>query len=262
MNMNPDSNNSDTRPVSNGMQPKPVFRLPSQVLAALLVVVVFMGGIAVGITRSTTEAATPTFTITNFLQSNEPPKDVELDQLWKAWQILDSRFVPTTASSTRPDDQKKIWGAIKGLTESYGDPYTVFFPPVEAKAFQESVSGNVSGVGMEIDAKDGGIVVVTPLPGTKTKKAGIHAGDRVLTIDDVPADGLTVEKAVSLIRGEEGTVVHLVISRDGGEPQAIDITRAVITVPAIKTESRKDGIFVISLYSLSGVSAHQFGDAL
>ena len=65
---------------------------------------------------------------------------------WKVWKTLDDKFI-RAASTT---NEKKIYGAIEGLTSSYGDPYTVFFPPVESKMFKEEIAGDFGGVGMEI----------------------------------------------------------------------------------------------------------------
>ena len=70
---------------------------------------------------------------------------------WKAWTILNEKFVDTRATSS-PDapanDQDKVYGAISGLTASLGDPYTVFMPPEKKTQFEEEVSGNFGGVGM------------------------------------------------------------------------------------------------------------------
>jgi carboxyl-terminal processing protease len=160
-------------------------------------------------------------------------------------------------------DQEKVWGAIKGLVEAYGDPYTVFMPPTEAKMFEEDISGNFSGVGMEVGEKEGIITVITPLKNTPADKAGINAGDQVVKIDDTATNGMTVDEAVRLIRGEEGTKVKLtIIPKDGEEPKEVSLTRAVITIPALETELREDKIFVIKLYSFSAVSSSLFRDAL
>src|SRR6185312_10956716 len=87
----------------------------------------------------------------------------DISQFWKAWDILNENFIQTH-SSTTPTDQEKIYGAISGLTDSFGDPYTTFFPPVQAQIFNEDISGAFSGVGMEMDLDSGGeLIVVAPL---------------------------------------------------------------------------------------------------
>ena len=70
-----------------------------------------------------------------------PPEDVDFAPLWKAWNVLENRFVPATTTDL-VIDQDLLWGAISGLAESYGDPYTVFLPPEETETFQEEINGS------------------------------------------------------------------------------------------------------------------------
>ena len=235
------------------------FKIPSTVIALLLVVGSFGAGIVVGTARSYSSAAS----ITSFFEGDQTQPSADFSQVWLAWNTLNNHFVPTTASSSRASDQEKVWGMIEGLTASYGDPYTTFFPPVEAKAFAEQVSGNFEGVGMEIGAKDKYIVVVSPLAGSPAEKAGMLPGDKILGVDDKSTEGLTVDQAVKLIRGPHGTTVKLTIVRgDVTKPMVVSIVRDVIQVPAIKTTLRDDGIFVVSLYSFSALSTDQFRTAM
>ena len=188
------------------------------------------------------------------------PAGVDFSPFWKTWSILNQRFVSDNGAV---DEQEKVWGAIKGLVDSYGDPYTTFMPPVEAKMFDEDISGNFGGVGMEIGMKDGVITVVAPLKNTPADQAGIKAGDKIIEIDGKITSGVSVDEAVRLIRGESGTeVVLLVIHPDTNEPIEISITRGTIEIPTIDTELRADGVFVISLYNFSANSPNLFRDAL
>lgn len=238
------------------------FRIPSTLIALFLVLGSFGAGIAVGTARSYTQAAT-SISFTSLFTGNAAQPSTDLSQLWLAWNTLNDRFVPTTASSSRATEQEKVYGMIEGLTAAYGDPYTTFFPPVEAKAFEEQVSGNFEGVGMEIGAKDKNIVVVAPLPDSPAERAGMQTGDRIIGIDNKSTEGFSVEQAVKLIRGEHGTTVKLTVLRGTAtDPITVSIVRDVIQVPAIKTTLRDDGIFVVSLYSFSGLSSNQFREAM
>ena len=154
-----------------------------------------------------------------------------------------------------------MWGAIEGLTATYGDPYTVFFPPKEASAFEEEVRGNFEGVGMEIAIKDKVLTVVAPLKGTPAERAGMKPGDQILKIDKLFTAGLTVEEAIKHIRGPRGSIVTLTVKRNGGA-EDIKVTRDIINIPTIDTKLRDDGIFVISLYTFSANSATLFRGAL
>ena len=190
-----------------------------------------------------------------------PNQSVDLTDFWKAWNALDANFVLTHASSTLPSTKDRIFGAISGLASSYGDPYTVFFPPKEAKAFADTISGSFAGVGMEIDIKNGVLTVVAPLKGTPAEKAGIKTGDQIAAIDGKATDGVPVDEAVSEIRGAVGTTVDLSIIRDG-KPLDIKIVRDTIQVP--ETEDGLDaasGVYHIALYEFTSNSANLFDDA-
>lgn len=192
---------------------------------------------------------------------NAPTGNVDFDTFWKAWNVINEKYVPTT-SSTTPTDQEKVWGAIQGLAASTGDPYTVFFPPVEAKAFGEQISGAFEGVGMEVDVKEGVLTVIAPLKDTPAYKAGIKAGDKIIGIDKKTTQGINTVEAIKRIKGPKGTTVTFSIIRGGNsEPIEISVVRDVISVPAMKTEKIGD-VFVIHMYSFSAQSADEFRKAL
>ncbi len=189
---------------------------------------------------------------------------IDLTSFWKAYDILETRFVKVKSSSSTPvTDRAKVEGAIKGLVESYGDPYTVFFPAQELKSFQEDIRGNFEGVGMEVGIKDGVLTVVSPLKGTPAEKSGIIAGDRIVSINGTSTKDMSVDAAIKLIRGKAGTVVTLEILRgDDRELRKINITRGVINLPTVESELRKDSVFVIKLYSFSSIASSEFRKAL
>ncbi len=191
------------------------------------------------------------------------PKDVDFDKFWQAWNLLQDNFVQTHASNTIPTYQERVYGAIVGLTDSYGDPYTVFMPPAEAKQFNEDIKGAFGGVGMELGERNGSLTVVAPLKDSPAERAGMHSGDIILAIDGKASEAMAVEAAVKLIRGEIGTTVTLTIKR-AGEPSAltIKIVRDTIKIPIINAYKRGDGIFVIELYSFSENSTDLFRGVL
>jgi carboxyl-terminal processing protease len=187
--------------------------------------------------------------------------DDQFAPFWKVWRILSEKYV--AATSTEADKEARVWGAIQGLAASQGDPYTVFFPPEENTIFKSDIAGNFEGVGMEIGVRDGILTVVAPLKGSPAEKAGVTTGDRIVEIEGTPASDLSVDQAVKLIRGPKGTVVTITFFTEGDdEPVVRKITRDVINLPTIETELRKDGVFVIRLYSFSERSAQLFRGAL
>lgn len=188
---------------------------------------------------------------------------IDMAPFWTVWKLLDEKYVTTRNSTTTVSNQDRVWGAIQGMTSALGDPYTIFMPPEDSKEFETNISGNFEGVGMEIGIKDGVLSVVAPLKGSPAEKAGIKAGDKIITIDGKPAVDLPTEKAVKLIRGPKGTVVKISVFRNSelNKPINFEITRAVIDIPTVKTEI-KDSVFVISLYNFYAEAVRLFADAL
>jgi len=190
---------------------------------------------------------------------------VDFDPFWKTWAVLDEKYVPAATSTEEVADQQKVWGAIQGLAASLGDPYTVFFPPQEAKTFAEDIRGNFEGVGMELSVRGGVLTVIAPLKGLPAEQAGIEAGDKIIGIDGEPTGNMTIDDAVANIRGERGEPVTFTIVREG-EPQPfeIEVVRDTIDIPTIDTQivGAQNDIFVIELYNFSARSANLFRNAL
>ena len=183
----------------------------------------------------------------------------DLSPFWKVWDTINKN----SPDASKVGDQDKVYGAMKGLASSVGDPYTTFFDPEESKIFQDEIAGEFSGVGMEIGIKDKILTVITPLKDSPSAKAGIKSGDKILKIETQLTTDMTVEEAIKLLRGDKGTVVTVTVFRENEkEPREIKITRDVINVPTIDTKLRDDGIFVISLASFSENSASLFRDAI
>ena len=224
---------------------------------ALVLVIGFAGGIGASATGTSRVFSTSLFGGL----SATPDETADLSDFWRAWNVLNQRFVPTTASSSDPTIKERIWGAIQGLTESYGDPYTVYMPPEEAKMFEEDISGNFEGVGMELAlSAEGALTVIAPLKDTPAERAGILTGDIIVSINDRPAEGMTTDEAVKIIRGPKGTTVTFRMLRQG-EVVEIPVVRAVIDVPTIATKL-EDGVFSIALYSFTANSSQKFSQAL
>ncbi|MEN9614462.1 MAG: carboxy-terminal-processing protease, carboxyl-terminal processing protease [Candidatus Parcubacteria bacterium] len=231
------------------------------VLGVVLVIVSFSSGVYLGFLNRPEVARITSLTHTDL--ASAPTQKVDFDPFWKVWNTLNDKFVAvSTTSDAQIGDQKRVWGAIAGLTASLNDPYTVFFPPEESKSFATEISGSFSGVGMEVGVRDNHLVVVAPLKNSPAQKAGIRTGDQILKIDGQATDGLAVDKAVKLIRGKDGTTVTITVLREGKkDPMDITITRAPIEIPTIDTQE-KDGVFIIRLYNFSAIASNLFRDAL
>lgn len=196
-----------------------------------------------------------------FSADSSPVDDVKLDEFWRVWRLMEEKFVSAT-SSQQLSSEERVRGAIDGLVESYDDPYTVFLPPVDAAQFEEDISGNFSGVGMEVGIRDDVVTVIAPLPDTPAENAGVLAGDAIVRIDGVSTEGMSIDEAVRRIRGEKGSEVTLTIFREGEtELKEITIVRDTISIPTIETELR-DGVFIIRLFSFNALAEMKMQEAL
>lgn len=175
---------------------------------------------------------------------------------------INDKFIFWKSSSTLPTSKELEYGMITGYVASYKDPYTVFFPPKEAKSFAENVKGSFGGVGMNVGMKDGNIVVIAPLKDSPAMKAGIKAGDIITAVDGKNMIGLQSDEAVNLIRGELDKPVKITVLHQGAKAVTdITIIRKEIKIPTIDTE-KKSGVFVIHLYNFSAESPDLFKKAL
>jgi len=196
-----------------------------------------------------------------FTTQAKPSGDADLTEFWRVWDLLEQKFVVGTTTEQLTAEEK-MQGAISGLVDSYNDPYTVFLPPSDASMFEEDISGNFGGVGMEVGSRNGVLTVIAPLPETPAYNAGILAGDLIVKIDGTDTKDMSVDEAVRLIRGEKGTDVVLTIFREGAsEFEDITITRDTINIPTVKTEEKGD-VFIITLYSFNALSDMKMQEAL
>lgn len=192
-------------------------------------------------------------------KESEVTTTADFEPFWKVWTLINEK----NPDASKIADQDRVWGAISGLVSSLNDPYSEFFPPAESKDFNETIAGEFSGVGMEVGMKDKILTVIAPLKGTPAEKAGIKSGDKILKIDKQITSDMSVDEAIKLIRGKEGTTVTLTVYRDGEkEPREFTITRGIINIPTIDGKMRDDGIYVISLYNFSANSAELFKEEI
>ena len=149
------------------------------------------------------------------------------------------------------DDEKLLEGAMKGMADAIGDPYTVYMNQDEFVTFIESSQGSFYGIGAQLGIRDNNVTIIAPVEGSPAEKAGLKAGDIILKVDDYEVNELNTEAVVSRVRGEEGVPVTLTIKREGVEnPLEIEIVRAEIKTESVKGELLEDGIGYIQLTSL------------
>lgn len=225
-------------------------------LAVLLAAAAFFSGFQLG-TDTELEASIGSF----FTPQTKADESVDLSEFWQVWNLLDEKFVSSTTTDPLTKEER-VHGAVRGLVDSYGDPYTVFLPPQDATIFEEDISGNFSGVGMEVGIRDGVVTVIAPLPDSPAEMAGLLPGDVIVRIDTTQTEGMSIDEAVKLIRGEKGTDVTLTIFREGEtEFNEIVVTRDTIVIPTIETRSEGD-VFIITLFSFNAIAEAEMQRAL
>lgn len=135
-------------------------------------------------------------------------------------------------------DQAKLLDGMKaGLAKAAGDPYTVYFNAEDATTFNNQLQGTFSGVGAELgENAQGNLIVVSPIEGFPAAKAGLRPQDVIVSINGQTTAGMTVDEAVSKIRGPKGTEVTLRIVRDKTQDLTLKITRADIKLPSVKSQ--------------------------
>lgn len=190
--------------------------------------------------------------------SNKLTADVDFNLFWNVWDMLKNKYV----NKDKLTDKQMFYGALKGLVESTGDPYTVFMEPKLAKEFSDDLSGTFEGIGAEIGKRNDIITIIAPLAGMPAEKAGLKAGDKIYAINGENTAGLTADQAASKIRGPKGTEVTLTIFREGFDAvKDFKIIRQIISVKSVKTEIRDDGIFIITVSNFNSDTSNLFKEA-
>ncbi len=189
------------------------------------------------------------------------PQGVDFSLFWDVWNLVHERYVDRSELET----QEMVFGAIQGMIENLGDPFTVFLKAEQSQRLQEDISGEFAGVGIEIGIRDEVLTVISPLNDTPADRAGILAGDKIVKIDGESTAGINLEDAVSKIRGRRGTKVVLTISRakDGREEtKDFEIIRDRIKIPTVKWKKVDSDIGYIQLFSFNQIARSEFDKAL
>lgn len=147
-------------------------------------------------------------------------------------------------------------GLKHGLAQSTGDSYTEYFTPQEAKAFNQELNNQFSGIGAELGQdSDGNLQVIAPIAGTPAAQAGLEAGDLITSINGTSTTGMSIDAAVHKIRGPAGSKVTLQIVRNHTTPLSLSINRQNITVPSVNTKILPGNIGYMQITSFSDDTA-------
>ncbi|WP_211749567.1 S41 family peptidase [Paenibacillus sp. Marseille-Q4541] len=161
------------------------------------------------------------------------------------------------------DRTKLIDGAINGMMESLGDPYSSYMGKDTAAQFEESIEGSFTGIGAEVSSQDGNVIVVSPIKGSPAEKAGIKAKDVIVSVNGQSLQGLDLNEAVSKIRGPKGSEAKVSVQRTGSsEPLDFTIVRDDIDLETVYSKMQDDGIGIITITQFSLNTAERFKEEL
>lgn len=156
------------------------------------------------------------------------------------------------------DDSKLAEGAIKGMVSSLGDQYTYYMNGKEFSDFKEKSQGNYMGIGIQVAAKDGKIVIIAPIQGGPAEKAGIKTGDVILKVNGEPVSGNELDKAVSMMKGTTKENIKLTLYREGKGEFDVDVMRDVIKTVNVKSEMIDGDIGYIEVLAFDEGTAKDF----
>jgi len=183
----------------------------------------------------------------------------EFDVFWEAWSFVEEEFYGEI-----PSDENRVYGAIRGMVNTYGDENTAFIDPDRAAIFREDVSGSFEGIGATVRMDEmGRLIIAEPFVGQPAAEAGLLRGDTVLAVDGESLQGLSLYEAIGLIRGPAGTIVVLTVFRDGvDEPFDVPIERARIEIEVVESERLEGDIGYVRLTEFSRGSTGKMAEAI
>ena len=173
---------------------------------------------------------------------------------WEAWRVVERDFY----NKPGIDHQKMIYGAIKGMVDAVGDPYTVYQTPTQREVSDTDLRGSFDGVGIQVDLKDGKLTVVSPIDDSPADRAGIRPGDVVVQVDGVAINNKTLNDTVTLIRGLRGTEVTLTIARPNvPDPLTFTLVRAEIKVDSVRARMLDQGVGYVRITTFAANTGPQ-----
>jgi carboxyl-terminal processing protease len=250
-------------PVAPAQLP-PTGRRPSILSVAVVVVALlaggslFMSGYTMG-RQAATEPGTPI------------GEDEAFRPFWDTYHTINERY-----AGGEVDRAALVEGAIRGMIDALGDPYSSYLTSDEYRDSLQGISGQFEGIGAEIatEAADGTqgcsmlgpdcrLVIIAPLDGSPAQDAGLRSGDYVLAADGIAFDGLDIDAARDRIRGPKGSVVTLTVQRGTAEPFAMEITRDIIEQEEVVSRDLADGsVGYVRLNGFSDRGASELADAV
>lgn len=173
-------------------------------------------------------------------------RGLDLTEFWRVLGLIEDNYI----NLGEVDNKTLVDGAIKGMVDALGDPYSYYLTTDETDSFQEGLDGVYEGIGVQLGYRDDNLIVIAPLSGGPAEQVGVKSGDIILAVEGESVASLNLGEVVQRVRGEEGSSVKVTFARqktDGGlEPLELTIPRAKINAPNILV-THEDGIAIISI---------------
>lgn len=220
-----------------------------------LAIIVFYSGFGLGLSSGGSVSYSGNWE--GLSQINSSRNKVDFDLFWDVWDTLQESYIEAPVS-----EEDLVRGAISGMVEASGDPYTQYFDPEMAELFNQDISGSFFGIGAEIGLRDDLITVIAPLSGSPAEEAGLRAGDKILAVDGEETYGWNVTEAVQKIRGDKGAEVVLTVYTPGEESEReVSIIRNEINIDSVSLEI-VDNVAVIEISQFSEDTYSQFNQVV
>lgn len=188
----------------------------------------------------------------------------------EVWQIVNTEYVDGTFNkqnwqnirqellSREYTSREQAYTAVRNALKRLDDPYTRFLDPKQYKALTSQTSGELTGVGLRLGVNEDSkvLTVVEPMANSPAIKAGLQAGDQILSIDGKATKDMPVEVAANLIRGEVGSKVKLKLKRQGKGEFEVTLTRAQIEIATVTHQVKQEGQMRVGYIRLNEFSAH------
>jgi carboxyl-terminal processing protease len=238
-------------PTRRGLGTGPIY-LALFVVAVMAGSALFVSGYSLG-RQQTESAGTP-----DALQDRFQP-------FWDAYRKIDQEYIGEV------DQKALIEGAIGGMFDALGDPYSAYMTSEEYRNSLSGISGQFEGIGAEMTSRDDAgesgcspagpechLIVVRTLRDSPAQKAGLKSDDEILEVDGAAVEGKTLDETVALVRGRRGTSVTLTVQRAEDEPFEVSIVREVIETEDVLSEVLGDG--KVGYIRINGFSSGAAGD--
>lgn len=185
----------------------------------------------------------------------EAELDPEIALFWEAYDSMVNRYIYPL------EPEVLIEGAIKGMVESAGDPYTRYYDSKALEEHQTQDLGSYGGLGIRVIEVNQRVIVFEVFEGSPAERSSLNRGDQIISADSYELTGQGIDRAVELLRGPVDTTVDLLVKKPGIEkPVEIIVERAVITVSTVFSKMLEDGLGYIKISNFDSNTAMEFYD--